>query len=99
MQAYHFHRDDIALMGLFKYFKAASEEEREHAYKLLEYMNKRGGRINLTPIEAPEKQEWGTAQEAMVAALELEKKVNEVIINFFPLFMFQNVNTCRYIYF
>lgn len=44
----------------------------------MEYQNKRGGRIILTDIEAPEKQEWGSAYEAMHAALELEKKVNEV---------------------
>ncbi|KAJ8969285.1 hypothetical protein NQ314_001823 [Rhamnusium bicolor] len=76
-QAYHFQRDDIALLGLYKYFKEASEEEREHAYKFLEYMNKRGGRVVLTDIEAPPKQDWGTAQEAMSAALDLEKRVNE----------------------
>lgn len=44
----------------------------------MEYLNKRGGRIILTDVEAPEKQDWGTAVEAMHAALELEKRVNEV---------------------
>lgn len=44
----------------------------------MEYMNKRGGRIVLTDIEAPEKQEWNSACEAMNSALELEKKVNDV---------------------
>lgn len=82
-QAYHFHRDDVALNGLYKYFKACSDEERDHAHKLMEYMNKRGGRINLMDISAPEKHDWSTAQEAMVAALELEKKVNEVLSNEF----------------
>lgn len=79
-QAYHFQRDDVALLGFYKYFKEASEEEREHAYKLLEYQNKRGGRIVLTNIEPPEKQDWSTAAEAMNAALDLEKRVNEVRI-------------------
>lgn len=46
----------------------------------MEYLNKRGGRIILTNISAPEKQDWGTAQEAMTSALELEKHVNEVKI-------------------
>ncbi|XP_023311232.1 ribosome biogenesis protein BMS1 homolog [Anoplophora glabripennis] len=76
-EAYHFQRDDVALLGFYKYFKEASEEEREHAYKLLEYQNKRGGRVVLTNIEAPEKQEWHNAAEAMNAALDLEKRVNE----------------------
>lgn len=44
----------------------------------MEYMNKRGGRIVLTDIEAPDKQEWNSACEAMNSALELEKKVNDV---------------------
>lgn len=72
----------MALPGLFKYFKEASEEEREHAYKLLEYQNKRGGKIVLTDIEAPEKQEWGSICEAMNFALELEKRVNDVSFKF-----------------
>lgn len=46
--------------------------------KLMEYMNKRGGRIMLTDIEAPEKQDWASAYEAMNSALELEKRVNDV---------------------
>ncbi|XP_044254015.1 soma ferritin-like [Tribolium madens] len=78
--AYHFQKDDVALPGLHKYFKDCSDEERGHAYKLMEYLNKRGGHIVLTEIPAPEKQDWGTAQEAMCSALELEKKVNESLL-------------------
>ncbi|CAG9859702.1 unnamed protein product [Phyllotreta striolata] len=79
--AYHFHRDDVALLGFHKYFKEASEEEREHAYRLMEYMNKRGGRIILSEIPAPAKQEWPTAVEAMADALQLEKEVNENLLS------------------
>lgn len=82
-QSYYFDRDDIALPGLKKYFEDSSKEETEHAKKFMEYMNKRGGRIHLTDILAPDKQEWGTAQDAMIAALELEKNVNEVINLFY----------------
>ena len=64
--------------GMHWYFKQSSDEEREHAMKLLKYLNKRGGRIVLSDIENPGKKEWGTAQEAMEAALGLEKRVNEV---------------------
>jgi ferritin heavy chain len=72
-------RHDIALPGLFEYFKNASLEEREHATKFMQYQNNRGGRIDLTDVSAPEKSEWGSAKDAMVAALQLEKDVNEVI--------------------
>lgn len=77
-QAYYFDRDDIALPGMYWYFKKASDEERELAMKFMRYLNKRGGRIVLTDIKTPEKKDWGTAQDAMTAALDLEKKVNEV---------------------
>ncbi|GLV37091.1 Ferritin 3 heavy chain homologue [Carabus blaptoides fortunei] len=78
--AYYFDRDDIALPGMHWYFKKASDEEREHAMKFLKYQNKRGGRIILKDITAPEKKEWGTAEEAMNTALALERDVNECLL-------------------
>ncbi|XP_067009166.1 soma ferritin [Anabrus simplex] len=78
--AYYFDRDDIALPGLHAYFKKSSNEEREHAMKLMLYLNKRGGRIVLSSIHAPERNEWGTAEDAMMAALELEKAVNQSLL-------------------
>ena len=50
-QSFYFDRDDIALPGFAKYFAKASEEEREHAEKLMKYQNKRGGRIVLQDIK------------------------------------------------
>ncbi|XP_066146891.1 soma ferritin-like [Euwallacea fornicatus] len=79
--AYHFQKDDVALPGHFKYFKKASSNENQHAHDLMEYLNKRGGRIVLYSIDAPEKQDWGSAQEVMYAALELEKSVNESLLH------------------
>lgn len=78
LQAFYFNRDDVALPGLSSYFKKSSDEEREHAMKLMAYQNKRGGNIMLQNINAPEKTNWGTANETMRAALALEKDVNEV---------------------
>merc|ERR1712073_220020 len=43
--AAYFDRDDIALPGFAKRFQANSEEEREHAMKLIKYQNMRGGRV------------------------------------------------------
>ncbi|KAJ8910419.1 hypothetical protein NQ315_013894 [Exocentrus adspersus] len=96
--AYYFQRDDVSLLGFHKYFKEASEEEREHAYKLLEYQNKRGGRIVLTSIEAPETQEWSTAAEAMNAALDLEKRVNESLLDLHSVASgHMDVNLCDFL--
>lgn len=78
LQAYYFDRSDVALTGLYKYFKKASDEEREHAMKFLTYQNKRGGDIVLTDIQAPARRDWNNAKDAMTEALQLEKKVNQV---------------------
>jgi ferritin heavy chain len=79
--AFHFDRDDVALAGFHKYFKKSSDEELEHAEKLMKYQNKRGGRIVLQDIKKPEKDEWGTGLEAMQAALVLEKHVNQSLLD------------------
>ncbi|RVX23079.1 Ferritin-3, chloroplastic [Vitis vinifera] len=58
LYAYHtlyayFDRDNIALKGLAKFCKESSTEEREHAEKLMEYQNKRGGKVKLRVIVRP----------------------------------------------
>ncbi|GAX78828.1 hypothetical protein CEUSTIGMA_g6265.t1 [Chlamydomonas eustigma] len=73
----YFNRDNVALPGLSAFFKAGSEEEREHAELLMEYQNKRGGRVKLKSIVMPEMEfdhpEKGDALYAMELALSLEK--------------------------
>ncbi|KAH9393810.1 fts3-like protein [Tyrophagus putrescentiae] len=78
---FHFNRDDVALPGFEKFFKESSEEEREHAEKFMKFQNQRGGRIVLQDIPKPIKQDWATALEAMEAALELEKTVNQSLLD------------------
>lgn len=78
LQAYYFDRSDVALSGLYQYFKKASDEERSHADKLLIYQNKRGGNLEFTDIQAPPKSIWNSAKEAMTEALKLERNVNQV---------------------
>ncbi|XP_060068339.1 soma ferritin-like [Ylistrum balloti] len=77
----HFDRDDVALPGFAKYFKKATDEEREHAEKLMKYQNKRGGRVVLQDIKKPERDEWGTGLDAMQVALTLEKQVNQSLLD------------------
>ncbi|XP_031102268.1 ferritin, chloroplastic-like [Ipomoea triloba] len=84
MYAY-FDRDNVALKGLAKFFKESSEEEREHAEKLMKYQNIRGGKVKLhsilSPISEFEHVEKGDALYAMELALSLEKLVNEKLLN------------------
>ncbi|MCJ0188286.1 ferritin [Clostridioides difficile] len=79
--AYYFDRDDIALPGFSKFFKESSDEERGHAEKFMKYQNKRGGRIVLQDIKKPERDEWGSALDAMQVALSLEKSVNQSLLD------------------
>eukprot|EP00898_Chlorokybus_atmophyticus_P000278 jgi/Chlat1/1250/Chrsp115S01661 len=81
----YFDRDTVALPGLAKYFKANSEEEREHAESFIDYQNMRGGRVKLQSIMLPEMEfdhpEKGDALYAMELTLSLEKLVNEKLLN------------------
>merc|ERR1711936_246040 len=76
-----FNRDDQALHGFAAHFKNESGEERAHGMKLMEYQTKRGGRVVFQDIAKPTTMEWGTALEAMEAALELEKTVNQSLLD------------------
>ncbi|KAK8643414.1 hypothetical protein V6N13_012713 [Hibiscus sabdariffa] len=68
-----------------KFFKESSSEEREHAEKLMEYQNKRGGKVKLQSILMPlsefDHAEKGDALYAMELALSLEKLTNEKLLN------------------
>lgn len=79
--AWYFDRDDVALKGFHKFFKKSSDEEREHAEKLMKFQNMRGGRVVLLAIEKPERDEWGSGLDAMTMALSLERNVNQTLID------------------
>lgn len=73
----YFARDNVGLPGFAAHFKEASDEERGHAFRLIEFQTRRGGRVVLgslmppqTEFEHPEK---GDALQAAEIALSLEK--------------------------
>ncbi|KAL4299785.1 hypothetical protein HN51_050459 [Arachis hypogaea] len=84
MYAY-FDRDNVALKGFAKYFKESSMEERQHAEIMMEYQNKRGGRVKLESMLMPftefDHAEKGDALNAMELALSLERLNNEKLLN------------------
>lgn len=45
--AAYFDRDNVCLPGFAAFFKKASDEERDHANKLMVHQNSRGGRVKL----------------------------------------------------
>merc|ERR1712107_291016 len=63
------------------HFKKESNDERAHGMKLMEYQTKRGGRVVFQDIAKPTTMDWGSPMEAMEAALELEKTVNQSLLD------------------
>lgn len=49
--ANYFGRSDVALPGFKKFFSAASKEERDHAEQLMDYLNSRGGNVELADVK------------------------------------------------
>ncbi|XP_020385485.1 ferritin heavy chain A-like isoform X1 [Rhincodon typus] len=80
-----FDRDAVALRHFAEFFKEQSHEEREHAEKLMAFQNKRGGRVHLQDIKKPEQDEWGNGLEAMQRALQMEKDVNQSLLDLHKL--------------
>ncbi|KAM9854115.1 ferritin, heavy polypeptide 1b [Aulostomus maculatus] len=79
--AYYFERDDKSLPHFAKFFGTQSKEERSHAEKLMKVQNQRGGKIFLQDIMKPERDEWGSGLEALECALQLEKSVNQSLLD------------------
>ncbi|XP_059728690.1 ferritin heavy chain A-like [Haemorhous mexicanus] len=82
---FYFERDDVALSRLSRFFLEQSREEREHAEGLLRFQTNRGGRVLLQDIKKPERDTWGSALEAVEAALQLEKSVNQALLELHAL--------------
>jgi len=81
----YYGRDDVALLGMAKMFAEKSGEEKGHAEKLMKYQRSRGGRVVLAAVQPPENQEWGGALKGLTEALDLEKKVNQSLLDMHKL--------------
>lgn len=69
--ASYFSRDYIALKGVATHFKAASEEERTHGQKLIDFQHMRGGTVTLQTILQPETEYGHPDKSAPLHALEI----------------------------
>eukprot|EP01100_Stratorugosa_tubuloviscum_P014422 TRINITY_DN76_c0_g3_i1.p1 TRINITY_DN76_c0_g3~~TRINITY_DN76_c0_g3_i1.p1 ORF type:complete len:170 (-),score=77.80 TRINITY_DN76_c0_g3_i1:390-899(-) len=77
--AAYFDRDGVSLPGFKKFFKHQSDEEREHAQKLIDYVNQRGGSVTFDAISKPPIQ-VDSALKSLELALDLEKDVNAKLL-------------------
>ncbi|KAM9194141.1 LOW QUALITY PROTEIN: ferritin heavy chain-like [Dugong dugon] len=81
--SYYFARVDVALKNFAKYFLHHSHEEREHAEKLMKLQNQGG--IVLHDIMKPDCDDWESGLNAMECALQLEKSINQSLLELHKL--------------
>ena len=79
----YFSRHDIALGNVAQFFKKASDEEREHADKFINYSQLRGGNVVLNDIKAPKLPPKIALIDAFIMALNLEKEVFQSIMSLY----------------
>merc|ERR1712004_309878 len=78
--AAYFGRDDVSYRGFAKFFMKASDEEREHAVKLVNYLNLRGGYPRIKGVDKPIAT-WDSPVVAIQEALRLEREVNSALLS------------------
>ena len=70
--------------GVANWFEIQFKEEQAHAQIFMNYVNQRGGKVTLAPIEAVPSI-WPSILDAFKATLEHEQKVTALINNLFSL--------------
>lgn len=80
----HFEAEGLA--GFANWFKIQEKEERDHATIFMNYINQRGGRVELKPIDGVPTS-WATPMDAFKATLEHEQKVTALINGLYSLAM------------
>ncbi|XP_075389025.1 ferritin light chain-like [Tenrec ecaudatus] len=78
---FFFDRDNVALEGVGHFFRELAKEKREGAERLLKLQNQRGGCVLLQDVQKPSQDERGRTLAAMEAALTLEKKLNQALLD------------------
>lgn len=79
------YRDYVNLKNSAKFFEDSAKEEFQHAYELMEYQIKRGGKVELKALDAPVHEFSATADQAdarvlFESALALEKRVYDSLL-------------------
>ncbi|XP_023236852.1 ferritin-1 heavy chain-like [Centruroides sculpturatus] len=73
----HFDKNSIARKGFARLFKKSSWEEKEHAEKLISYLNKRGSEMDVLNVTMPKQATWSNARFALEDAIALEMELND----------------------
>ncbi|HBG70862.1 MAG: ferritin [Bacteroidetes bacterium GWF2_43_63] len=69
---------DVNMNGFANWMRVQAQEEMAHAMMFFDYVNERGGRVELKSIEKPKK-EWKNAIEVFEETLKHEQLVTSLI--------------------
>jgi ferritin len=78
------HFEAASLPGFAKWTRMQANEETEHGMKFYDFINDRGGRVELLAIDKPPK-DFGTPLEVFQEILAHEKKVTAMINNLYEI--------------
>ena len=78
------HFEAVNLPGFAHWMRMQSNEEVAHAMKFFDFINERGGRVELRSIDQPPI-EWGSPLEIFETALGHEQKVTGMINNIYEI--------------
>jgi ferritin len=70
--------ESINLEGCAHWMRAQYQEENEHALKIFDYVNERGGRVKLTLLPGPQG-EWDSPAKAFAEAFHHERAISKSI--------------------
>ena len=76
-----FDGDDVALQGMGHFFRDLAKENRGGAESLLKLQNQCGGCILFQDMVKSSQGEWCETQDAMGAAMALEKNQNQALLD------------------
>ncbi|XP_036590903.1 ferritin light chain-like [Trichosurus vulpecula] len=82
---FYFDQDDVALPRVSRFFRELAKEKHEGAELLMRLQNQRGGHVLLQAVQKPAQDEWGRSWDAMQAALNLEKDLNQALLKLHAL--------------
>lgn len=78
--------ESINLPGFANWMRVQAKEEQFHAMKIYDYINERGGRVDLKAIEEPP-HEWSSPLEIFEETYKHEQKVTSLINDLVDLSM------------
>ncbi len=81
--------ETLSLEGFVNWFDIQFQEEMAHAQKFMNYVNERGGRVEIRGFETP-KNEFNSVLEVLEASLAHEKEVTRRIHNLMKLAIEEN---------